>query len=158
MVKREVWVTKTTADALDKNALKMGVTSRMYDSVSFFQVINNSEVLMVFSRDITSSHTNQTVEDLVGKLILATLKQGLLWYDLVMIGIDYGMTQDEISAAINRLINKGMINLESTNDGPLFKFVKYGNVRTTQRVRSHRGEVVKDKKKIIQKMITKTVR
>lgn len=162
LVKREVWVTKATADALDRKALDHNISPRMHDSVVAFSYVNDIPDLYDFTRDIYPTPVILPSEDVISKLILATLKKGLLWYDLVMIGIDYGLTQDEINSSINGLMNKGMINLENTNDGPLFKFVKYGNVKTTQRVRSHRGEVVtderKNKKKIVQKMIAKSVR
>lgn len=160
LVKREVWVTKATADGLDRYAKTGDISSQVNDSILLFNIVNNRNDLPKFRRDITEGYG--VAEDLVGKLVLATLKRGLLWYDLVMIGIDYGLTQYEINSAINGLMSKGMVKLETTNDGPLFKFIKFGNVKTTQRVTSHRGEIVKDERKnkkvVIQKMIPKTVR
>lgn len=161
MVKREVWVTKATADAMDAHAKACQISEGVYLSTDLFQRYNPG----ILNLEYDPQHlklSREGAEDLVGKLVLATLKRGLLWYDLVMIGIDYGLTRDEINSAINGLMSKGMVKLETTNDGPLFKFIKFGNVLTTQRVTSHRGEIVKDERKnarkVVQKMIQKGVR
>lgn len=161
MVKREVWVTKATADKMDTYAKASQMSESVYLSTDLFFRYNPGIRNVDYIPDQVGGES-QSAEDLVGKLVLATLKRGLLWYDLVMIGIDYGLTQDEINSSINGLMSKGMVKLETTNDGPLFKFIKFGNVLTTQRVTSHRGEIVKDERKnkkvVIQKMIPKTVR
>ena len=162
LVKREVWVTKATADRLDRWGKASDISSGLCSSLLLFIKTNNILDHLDYDRSL-NSEVSPVAEDLVGKLVLATLKRGLLWYDLVMIGIDYGLTRDEINSSINGLMSKGMVKLETTNDGPLFKFIKFGNVKTTQRVTSHRGEIVKDERKstkraVVQKMIQKGVR
>ena len=133
MHKVEVWLPTKTYNMLKDRAITQGQDESLMASLGLYRALNvNSTLLVDFYVPfvVSTQAADKTIVDILSKYILATMKSGISTQDLVMLGIDAGLTMDSIAFGLSYLINEGLI--ERNDDGKIrFDYNKPLNKTTT---------------------------
>jgi hypothetical protein len=160
LVKREIWITKEQSDRFDQVAAIAKLSPDLYLSMFLWtneQGLQNTMMNYQWEPGEFTAVPTPEAADIVARLILATVKRGILYWDLAMICYEYDIGAWGLSAALTQLWMKKKISAEETKDGWLFKLVTHSKVAPKFRVDKHRGQKITSKVKA-KKMIGKTLR
>ena len=147
MHKVEVWLPTKTYNTLKQRALAQGQDMSIMAALGLYRAINsNSPMLDDFYIPFVVSNQGiqKRIVDTLSKYILATLKSGIKTQDLMMLGLDAGVSFDNVSFGLSYLINQSYIE---QNDDGFIRYKYYGPIARERSLNTFKGKKVVTKEK-----------
>ena len=147
MHKVELWLPTKSYNTLKQRALAQGQDMSIMAALGLYRAINsNSPMLDDFYIPFVVSNQGiqKRIVDTLSKYILATLKSGIKTQDLMMLGLDAGISFDNVSFGLSYLINEGYIE---QNDDGMIRYKYYKNPLKESTLATFKGVKVITKEK-----------